>query len=55
MVKSLITFPHCGNPKYGVNVKYRGANYHGILTLENVGTAVNYCGIFVTLAPWALS
>jgi hypothetical protein len=24
--------------------------YHGILTLEKVGTAVNYHGIFVTLA-----
>ncbi len=25
--------------------------YCGILTLENVGAAVNYCGIFITLAP----
>ncbi len=25
--------------------------YHGILALENVVTAVNYCGIFITLAP----
>jgi len=25
--------------------------YHRILTLENVGAAANYCGIFVTLAP----
>jgi len=24
--------------------------YHGILTLEKLGTAVNYNGIFVTLA-----
>jgi hypothetical protein len=24
--------------------------YHGILTLEKVGTAVNYHGIFITLA-----
>jgi len=24
--------------------------YHGIFTLENVGNAVNYCGIFITLA-----
>jgi hypothetical protein len=27
--------------------------YHGILTLENVSTAVNYHGIFITLAPGA--
>jgi len=27
--------------------------YHGILTLENVGIAVNYYGIFITLAPGA--
>ncbi len=26
------------------------AIYHGMLTLENVSTAVNYCGIFITLA-----
>jgi len=25
--------------------------YSGILTQENVGTAVNYCSIFITLAP----
>jgi hypothetical protein len=25
--------------------------YSGILTLENVGIAVNYCSIFITLAP----
>ncbi len=25
--------------------------YHRILTHENVGTAVNYCVIFITLAP----
>jgi hypothetical protein len=25
--------------------------YGGILTLENIGTAVNYCGIFIQLAP----
>jgi hypothetical protein len=25
--------------------------YSGILTLENVGTVANYCGIFITLAP----
>jgi hypothetical protein len=25
--------------------------YYGMLTLENVGTAVNYQGIFVSLAP----
>jgi hypothetical protein len=24
--------------------------YHGILTLEKVGTAVNYHGLFITLA-----
>jgi hypothetical protein len=27
------------------------AIYNGILTEENVGTAVNYHGIFITLAP----
>jgi hypothetical protein len=27
--------------------------YHRILTLENVGTEVNYCNIFITLAPGA--
>ncbi len=27
--------------------------YHGILTLENVSTAVNYRGIFITFAPEA--
>jgi hypothetical protein len=26
------------------------AIYQGILTLENEGTEVNYCGIFITLA-----
>jgi hypothetical protein len=26
--------------------------YHGILTLEKVGTAVNYHGIFITLAKY---
>jgi hypothetical protein len=25
--------------------------YSGILTPENVGTAVNYCSIFITLVP----
>ncbi len=25
--------------------------YYIIVTLEDVGTAVNYCGIFITLAP----
>jgi hypothetical protein len=28
--------------------------YHGILTLEKVGTAVNYRGIFITLAQNAM-
>ncbi len=27
--------------------------YHGILTLENVSTAVNYRGIFITFVPEA--
>ncbi len=27
--------------------------YDGILTLENVGTLVNHCSIFITLAPLA--
>jgi hypothetical protein len=31
--------------------------YHGILSLEKVGTAANYHGIFITLAkiPWYFS
>ena len=28
-----------------------GQKYHGILTLEKGGTTVNYCSIFITLAP----
>jgi hypothetical protein len=38
-------------------VIYRGTAviYHGILTLENVGTAVNYSNIFITLGPGAIS
>jgi hypothetical protein len=27
--------------------------YQSIFSLENVGTAVNYRSIFITLAPWA--
>ncbi len=27
--------------------------YDGILTIENVGTPVNHCSIFITLAPVA--
>ena len=36
-------------------VIYHGTSviYRGILTLENVGTAVNYRGIFITFAPEA--
>jgi hypothetical protein len=29
--------------------------YHRILALENVDTAVNYYGIFITSAPWCQS
>ncbi len=25
--------------------------YHNVVTLEKVGTVVNYCGISITLAP----
>ncbi len=28
--------------------------YHGILNLEKVGTAVNYCGIFYNISPLRL-
>ncbi len=39
---------------YGNNCEMLVSNtmviYHGILTLEKVGTAVNYHGIFITLA-----
>jgi hypothetical protein len=47
MVKSFITLV------YVVNLKYYGTAviYRDILTLENVGIAVNYCSIFITLAP----
>ncbi len=31
------------------------AIYHGLLTLENVSTVVNYRGIFITLAPGGLN
>jgi hypothetical protein len=41
--KSFITKAHCGN----------AAIYHRILTLENVGTKVNYHSIFITFAPGA--
>ncbi len=30
-----------------------GQKYHGILTLESGGTMVNYCSIFIALAPGA--
>jgi hypothetical protein len=29
--------------------------YRRILTLKSVGTVVNYCGIFITLAPGVTS
>jgi hypothetical protein len=44
MVKTFITLAHGGKIKYPVI-------YSRVLTLDNVGTAVNYCGIFITLAP----
>jgi hypothetical protein len=44
MVKSLITLTHGGK------LKYRG-DLPRVLTRENVGTAVNCRGIFITLAP----
>ncbi len=28
--------------------------YHGILTLEEVGTVVNYHGIYITLAKYTM-
>ncbi len=40
MVKSFITLAH-GGKLVGI--------YNGILTLENVGTAVNYHSILITL------
>jgi hypothetical protein len=42
-----------GKKFYGVNLN-SSVIYHGILTVQNVGTAVNYYhGIFITLAPMA--
>jgi len=32
-----------------------GANLPYNLNFENVGTAVNYCGIFISLAPGQIS
>ncbi len=43
IAKSFITFIHGGKLKKTVVI------YHGILTLENVVSAVNYSGIFITL------
>jgi hypothetical protein len=51
MLKSCITLVHDGKIKYGGNLTWYALIYHGILTLENVGTALNYRGIFITLAP----
>jgi len=40
------------------NIGFWGASlntavfYCGILTLENVGIAVNYCDIFYIIGPW---
>jgi hypothetical protein len=47
MVKRFITLVHGSKLKHhcGTVVIYRG-----ILTIENVSTAVNYHGIFITLA-----
>jgi hypothetical protein len=45
-VESFITLAHGGKLKYRTVIIY-----HRILNLENVGTAVNYRGIFKTLAP----
>jgi hypothetical protein len=55
MVKSFITLVHSG--KLNTIVIYNGtAKIHDcILILENVGTAVNYCSIFITLAPVAFT
>jgi hypothetical protein len=49
MVKSLISF-HVAN--LSSTIIYFGTTliYSGNLTLENVGTAVNYRGIFIILA-----
>jgi hypothetical protein len=47
MVKCFITSVH------GSKLKYHGGTvviYRGSLTIENVSTAVNYHGIFITLA-----
>ena len=39
--------------KLNTDVIYCGTavNYHDTLILKNVGAAVNYCGICITLAP----
>ncbi len=46
MVKSLITMAHSGKFKYCITVVI----YRGILTIENVGTAVNLYSTFTTPA-----
>ncbi len=50
MVKSLITMAHSGKFKYCITVVI----YLGILTIENVGTAVNLCGTFTTLVQMSI-
>jgi hypothetical protein len=45
----VITWYYYGN-YCGMLVSNTIVIYHGILTLEKVGTAVNYHGIFITLA-----
>ncbi len=41
---------YCYGNYRGMLVSNTMVIYHGILTLEKVGTAVNYHGIFITLA-----
>jgi hypothetical protein len=55
MVKNLITLVHGGKLKYCRNLLWYCSNLCGVLTLENVGTAVKSSNIFIILAPCLLS
>jgi hypothetical protein len=51
MIKSFITLAMVANLTTVVIYRGTAVIYRDILTLENVANAVNYCCIFITLAP----
>jgi hypothetical protein len=55
MVKSFIGLAHIYTVAISnivvISILNTGVVYGGKLTLVNVGAAVNYCSIFITLAP----